>query len=331
MRSPLIKQWLLRHPKLLGLSICGTLLFGLLVQEVLLDRFTLMLGDPDLLKDFRIAINHCLMAGYYPAAYYALLRGTRDTAHELEKILEPTDDPSGVDSAVHVGKRTLFIFGLIILLIGTSMPYLTSESPWDPSTWAPEVWWHRVLGPFAALWAGWLLGAVWDTSVRTSRLATRIGSVDVLDLSPWSPFVRQGLLTALLIVGGLSVQALRLYEPQERRAIAVLCGLSLPLALLGLWLPTRGVHQRIRQAKQAELEWTRERIRQSRTLLRNGSADASAVQMADLYAYLQLVEGAPEWPFRGSTILQMMLYLLMPIASWFGSLLIEGMLAQFLG
>jgi hypothetical protein len=326
-----LKQWFQRHPAVLGLSICGTLLFGLLVQEALLDRFTLILRYAVLLKDFRIAINHCLMAGYFPAAYYALLRGTRNTVHELENVLEPADDALGADSAVQIGKRTLFVWGLIGLLITVSLPYVTTQSPWDPSTWNPEVWWHRILGLFVGLWAGWLLGAVWDMSVQISRLGARIGSVDLLDLSSLSPFVKQGLLNALLIVGGVSVNALRLIEPQERLVIVIIVGICLPLSLLGLSLPVRGVHRRIREAKEAELEWTRQRIRQSRTLLQDGSADVSPGQMADLAAYLKLIEAAPEWPFQGSTIVQVMLYTLLPVASWFGNLLIEGVLARLLG
>jgi hypothetical protein len=53
--------------------------------------------------------------------------------------------------------------------------------------------------------------------------------------------------------------------------------------------------------------------------------------MADLTAYLRLVEAAPEWPFQGSTVVQMLLYLLMPIASWFGDALIGGVLERLLG
>jgi hypothetical protein len=47
--------------------------------------------------------------------------------------------------------------------------------------------------------------------------------------------------------------------------------------------------------------------------------------MADMEAYLRLIEGVPEWPFQTSTIVRVILYSLIPIASWFGGLLIEGM------
>jgi hypothetical protein len=50
-----------------------------------------------------------------------------------------------------------------------------------------------------------------------------------------------------------------------------------------------------------------------------------------LNAYLQLIDDVPEWPFQSSTVLRVMLYLLIPIVSWLGGLLIEGMLDQLFG
>jgi hypothetical protein len=319
----------------LGLTISGILLLGLMVQEVLLDRFTLMPDDPDVLMVFRIAITHCLMAGYFPAAYYALLRGTRETVHELGETLHPTDEDWSVDSAVQVKRRSLLIFCTLGLLAAVAMPYLSSETPpWDPSMWVPEVWWHRLLGLFAAVWIGCLFAAVLDTAAQTFRLADWIDVVDLLDLSVWSPFVKQGLLTSLLVVGGMSVQAVRLYEPGERIVVAIAFGMTLPLALLGLWLPVRGAHRRIRQAKEAELARVSERIQQARTVLLDGpgvgSPTISPDRMPGLIAYLQLIERIPDWPFQASTAVQLVLYLLIPVASWLGSLLIEGLLDRLL-
>ena len=107
------QRWPERHPVVLGLAISGILLLGLVAQEILLDRFTLMRADPDVAKVFRIAISHCFMAGYFPAAYYALLRGTRETIRELGETLDPTDADWRVDSAVRITRRTLLILSLI--------------------------------------------------------------------------------------------------------------------------------------------------------------------------------------------------------------------------
>jgi hypothetical protein len=326
-----MRRWVEEHPVALGLAIAGLLLLGLVLQEVALDRFSLMRDQPNVLMVFRIAITHCLMAGYFPAAYYVLLRGTRRTVLELRETLDPTDEDWSVDSAVRVTTRTLLVCCTIALLASVAMPYLSTDlPPWDWAWWPPEVWWHRILGVLTSLWIGAFFAGVIDTAAQTFRLADWIDVVDLLDLSVWSPFVKQGLLTSLLVIGGMSVQAARLYEPGERVVLAISFGMTLPLALLGMWLPVRGAHRRIRQAKEAEIVRISDRIRQARDALLGGPAAGQSAgpsdQMSGLIAYLQFIERIPEWPFRPSTAVQFVLYLLIPVASWFGSVIIEALL-----
>ncbi|WP_135611806.1 hypothetical protein [Methanococcoides sp. AM1] len=326
MTFPPIKQIIHQKPAFPGLIISGILLCGLLMQEYLLGRFPVIFEEEYLLQDFWIAVIHCLLAGYLPSAYLFLLRGTRNTFEGLKNVLEPVTDPSYVNSAVRFKKRDLIVWGLLGVLFAVLLPYQTATSPWDPSTWHPEVVWHRVLEPFIGWWAGWFFGAVWITSMRTSRLATRIKSVDLLDLSPLSPFVKQGLLTTLLTVGMVSIFSLLLLDPGEWPVVARAYVGSLLIALVGFWLPMRGVHRRIHEIKEAELKWTREKIHQSEALLHSGSPDSPPGQIADLAAHLQLIEDVQEWPFESLTIVHVLAYLLIPLLSWLGGLLIESLL-----
>jgi hypothetical protein len=231
-----------------------------------------------------------------------------------------------------ISTRVLVFSGAMGLLLSALTPFLTTETgAWDPSAWYPEVWWHRLVGLFIGWWTGWFFLTVWYTSTQTSRLAARISGLDLLDLNPLSPFVKQGLLTSLLAVGAASLASLFLLEPGHEPVVAIAVGLTLPMAVLGLLLPLRGVHRRIRQVKNAELEWTRERIRRSKSSVYDLSEPESPGQMADLIAYLQLIEDVPEWPIEGSVVVQVALYLLIPVVSWFGSLLIENLLGHFVG
>jgi hypothetical protein len=330
-----VKQTLCRHPFFLGVSISGVLLLGLLLQELLLGRFPVVFGEPEALAEFRIAVVHCLLAGYLPSACLYLLRGLRNTVDELEPILGPSDDPRYVDPVADIGRRGLFLSGLIGVLLAVFLPFLTAfESPWDAATWSPEVSWHRVLGPFLGWWLAWFVLTVWYTATRTSRVAALIGQVDLFDLSPLYPFTKQGLLTALLAIGGVSIVSLFLFEPGQWPAVAIAVGICLPLAVLGLLLPVRGAHRRIREVREAELEWTREGIRHVRSLLDGASAerlpDASPGKMADLIAYLELVDDAPEWPFQGSTFVRVVFYVLIPAVSWFGSALVKVLLENLI-
>ncbi|MEL4304503.1 hypothetical protein [Methanococcoides sp. LMO-2] len=327
MNLPPIKQVIYQRPALPGLAISSILLIGFLMQEYLLGRFTLIFENDYLLQDFWIAVVHCLLAGYLPSAYFYLLRGTRKTFKDLKNILKTTTETPGIDATVHIEKKYLIVWGLVGLLITFSLPYQTATSPWDPATWYPEVAWHRVLEPFIGLWAGWFFGAVWVTSTRTSRLAAKIESIDLLDMTPLSPFVKQGLLTTLLTIGMISIFSLLLLDPGEWPVVARAYLGSIALALLGFWLPMRGIHKRIRESKEEELKWTRERIHESEALLHNNSSDISPGHMADLIEHLKLIEDVPEWPFESLTIVHVLAYLLIPLASWVGGLFIESLLS----
>jgi hypothetical protein len=147
-----------------------------------------------------------------------------------------------------------------------------------------------------------------------------------LDLRPFALFVKQGLLTSVLAVGALSIISLLLLEPGQWPVVVIIVGLTLLLAVLGLLLPMRGLRRRIRQVKGAELAWTRERIRRASAFVYKLSAPETPGQLADLYAYQQLIDDVPEWPIEGSAILQVALYLAIPVLSWFCSLLIENLL-----
>jgi hypothetical protein len=329
------KQLLYNYPAILGLIISGALLLLLFLQELLLGRLSVIFGLTASSRDLRLAIIHCLLAGYLPSACLYLWRGMRQTAAELESILKPDDDFPDGDSATHFGDRlpvstkSLVLAGLLGALLGVLSPLLTAESAWDPSTWYPEVWWHRVLGLFISWWAGWFILTIWVTSKQTSRLAARIQRLDLLDLSPLYPFVKQGLLTSLLAVGTVSLFSLFLLEPGQGPVVVISAGLTLPLAIAGLLLPVHGAHLRIREVKEAELEWTRERIRRASSFVYKLSAPESPGQLADLYAYLQVIDDVSEWPIESSALLQVTLYLAIPAVSWFGNLMI-GKLLDFL-
>ena len=331
-------QLLYKYPALLGLIISGVLLVLLFIQELLLGRFAVVFGPWGSPRDLRLAIIHCLLAGYLPSACLYLWRGMRQTAAELHSILKPDDDvpygysAMGFGDGLPVSTTSLVLAGLFGLLLSVLLPFLTAETAaWDPSTWDPEVWWHRILGLFIGWWAGWFLLAVWYTSTETSRLAARIQKLDLLDMNPLAPFVRQGLLTSLLAVGAASLFSLFLLEPGQGPAVLVAVGLMLPLAVAGLLLPVRGAHLRIRVAKEAEMEWTRQRIRLASSTVYKLSAPKSPGQLADLYAYLRFIKDVPDWPIEGSALLQVTLYLAIPVVSWLGSLMIENLLGFFFG
>jgi hypothetical protein len=133
---------------------------------------------------------------------------------------------------------------------------------------------------------------------------------------------------AMLTIGAVSIGSLYLVDPELWLGVVFMLGMCLPLALITSLLPVRGVHRRISEAKQSEIEWTRNRIQQYRSLMENSSSKVSPGQMADLTAYLELIEGVPVWPFQTSTIARLLLFLLIPVASWAGKQIIVTALDQ---
>lgn len=328
MRTPRIVQRLQRNPAVLGLSISTSLLIGLLLHEVILDRFPVIFGEEDLLRDFQTTVISILLSGYLVGAYYAVMRSTRNAIDELNSAWKTTTDTSTVDSIGGIGKRGFFIMGLVGIFLATIMNQQMAESPWNWSTWEPEIWWHRILGLFIGWWFTWFATSVADSSERISRLTTRIGLVDLLDHSPWFPSVKHGLLLAMLTIGAISIGSLYLVDPELWLGVVIMLGFCVPLAFITFLLPVRGVQRRISKAKQSEIEWVRSRIRRSRTLL-DDSSSMSHGQMADLTAYLGLIERIPVWPFQTSTIVRLLLYLLIPVASWASKQIIETALDLF--
>jgi hypothetical protein len=93
-------------------------------------------------------------------------------------------------------------------------------------------------------------------------------------------------------------------------------------AASALVAPSRGVHERLREAKRRELAWLRPEIARASAALRRGETPGAA-QLPALLAWEARVAGAPEWPFDTSTWLRFALLLLVPLGSWLGGALAE--------
>jgi hypothetical protein len=93
---------------------------------------------------------------------------------------------------------------------------------------------------------------------------------------------------------------------------------------MGLWTflrPMEGVHRRIRQAKEAELEKVRKSIS---TLREQASSQAdAATRLQGLLAYEKRIEDVREWPFDQTTALRLSAYIFIPAIPWFGQAIVQ--------
>jgi hypothetical protein len=331
-------QAIVKSPLVLGLVLSSLFLLALLALETALDRWpgillyssegALVRQSEGILRDLRIAVVHCLLAGYLPAALFAVVGGGRRTVLALQEALDCSrEECERLAASLRFSPRGLAVVALLGLAAGLASPYIVPpvpEAPWNPTTWSAEVAWHRVLGlPIAA--GGALLGySIVVVSRRMSSLATDVSSIDVFDFRPLLPFTQQGLANALLFLGAVSIAGLMLLTETGFGLLALLSGGPvLVVAGMALVLPLRGVHRRIRQAKDAELVWVETEIKKRREALKTSPGSRAPGEFADLVAYRDLVRGVQEWPINASTYLRFAFYLMIPVVSWAAAALVE--------
>jgi hypothetical protein len=342
MRNRAITQGI--SPLWLGIGISGSLLLIMFVIETVLGRWSgfLVGGEFDplakvsqgMLRDLRIAIVLCLVIGYLPAAFLSVLRNGRRTVLVLRATLDCTlEECETLSASVKLSTRGLVITGLAGFLISLATPYLTPPVPealWNPSTWGPEVAWHRILGPLTMVWAWWLAYAIITVSIRMSRIAKEMCRIDLLDLSPLAPFTQLGLTNALLLIGSLSIWSLMMIETGFGQMMFIIGGATLAGTAFALLAPVHGVHKRICRSKERELGWVNGEISEQQTSFHDTSADHPGGRMADLVAYRGMIDDVSEWPFTISTYSRIFIYVLLPIATWGIGLVAEQMLGRIL-
>ena len=331
-------------PLWLGIGISGSLLLILLLAETVLgrlgqvfagDEFNAFAIEPEgLLRDLRIAIVHCLLIGYLPAAFLYVLKNSRQTVMALQETLDCTrQECETLAESVRLKPFGLVIFGILGIVLSIAGPYLVPPvpiSPWNPSTWNPEVAWHRILGPVALMWAWWLGYAVISVSLNMSRIASKLNRIDLLDHSSLTPFTQLGLTNSLALIGSFSIWSLMSVEAGFGQVMLIVGFTTLVSISFAMLLPVRGVHKRISQSKEAELNWVGGEISNQRSAFQSHQPDQPNGKMADLIAYRGLIENVPEWPFTTSTYTRIFLYALLPLASWTIGMVAEELIGRAL-
>lgn len=317
------RSWTRRTFEATGLpiAVAGVLLFALgcgvfALQELALGRFSGLDTQPERLADMRISLLHIGITAYLLAAF-AYYEQVRDAVTgDLADLL-----PAQSASPPAYGK-ILAVAGLFGVGIATFTALYLSPGPssYDPASWTAETGWHRVLGLVMGFAMTRLFVLVVSESGRFSDLAAELPEIDLLAPEQLTPFVRLGMTGALLAIGAVAAFALFLVDIGYLSLVVFLLAASLLVGGLALFLPLRGVRERIGEAKQNELRWCRERIRSGRAALAAGHASAD---LAATLAWEARVRAVPDWPIDSSTLVRFVLYLLIPLGSWAGGAVVE--------
>jgi len=277
-------------------------------------------------EDLRVAITQILITAYSATAYAFLLMSAQKSTQDLSSAAgELPHSEFFVDRA---GKHPWWLLPLIgasaYLIFGISVTDATTPdpvNPWAWRAWSYDIFWHRVTTVFFVWWMSCFCYAIVVESARLSKMSDKIPSLDLLNLHPYRPLVRQGLTNALLVIGMASVLSLL---GVESRYFAVLVGLwimFIVLAWIGMMLPLRGIRSMIKTVKKQELQWCRDSLKRSRDSMKSGSTDKPSI--AELMAYQNVIESIRNWPFDSPTLIRFTLYLMIPLGSWLGGALVE--------
>ncbi len=158
----------------------------------------------------------------------------------------------------------------------------------------------------------------------------RRARVTLGDIAPLAPFARAGLRTALLWFLGTSLASLLLADTDSPTLVISILLATTAIAVASLLAPSRGVHERLCDAKRRELGWLRAEIARASGALRAGDGPGAA-QLPALLAWEARVLAAPDWPFDSGTVARFGLFLLVPLGSWLGGALVERVVERWFG
>lgn len=273
--------------------------------------------EPDIAV--RAPVTLYMMIGFLPLALYYLGHWT---GLHLETICRQFALESAVPRFPRIAANLLGAAGAMTMYALFLHP---QEDPWlliQPGRWNDEF-------PFilaGLLLMGWFIFRfmfllVWS-ALSVSRTARYIRGMDLLDTSLVEPYAQQGVRSSLLAVVGLSISANLWLDPNSPAIASITTLVMLVSATaIALFLPTWGIHKRLRALKQSELK----EVRRTITALRNPqsrSADDAQQLRAELALEKRLME-VSEWPFDAGNYARVILYVFLGLGSWVGAALVE--------
>jgi hypothetical protein len=327
-------------PGWIGFWSAFVLIACFLLFEYTLDRYSLF-TLPDLedsvLRNFRITIIHLLTICYLPAAYVLVILESLNTQDKLASRLRLSDQQIA-ELKNRIGNYSWLT--MIVGCIGANLlfVYLTfattpESNPWALEVMSIEVWWHRVLTPLMSIFVFIFLQAIMVESKHLSELSSKFGDLDVVDLEFTRIFGQNALKNSLLILGWLAIISLFLME--EGFGSIILAGwVTIVVIVVAAFLgPVLGIREQIVMAKKKELDWCDANIKKSRDQFKKQEIidKGGPTPLGELIVYRQYVDDLSEWPFDVSTVLRLLLYLLIPLISWFGGALVERSVDTLLG
>ncbi len=163
--------------------------------------------------------------------------------------------------------------------------------------------------------------------------------IDVFDRDAYRPFVRIGMRAALRALFLFAILVTLLLDEGNNQTlfgelptIYVMVGLSAVLATVEFLLPLFAARSFIVREKSKELDWVVHAVKGRRAVLKGQSEpqNGPSAHLSDLLAYKRELDSLSDWPVDSPDIGRFIVYLLIPVLSWFGGagaqIMIEGLI-----
>jgi hypothetical protein len=287
------------------------------------------LASPEM-RSPRIVLTVIALIGFLVGGHAHARRALVRDVHELLPALRGSPQERAAAVAEAEGpalRRGSWAGSLAAIPIGLfvvtgrdpSVPYLLGDDPWSH-----DLVWALALNTLLFV----LLGRVAVQTFRGNQLFARVEAllapVDLLRPHSLAPFARHGLRTAFLWIGGSSIASIVFVNLLFSWLTGLVLVATLGIGTLAFLLPMRGLHRRLRAAKEVELERVRAAIECARGALLDGDGGTErALRMPGLLAYERRVAAAPEWPLDAPQVARFALVVALGLGSWVGGAVIE--------
>ncbi len=272
-----------------------------------------------------------LVLAYLCASLWLGQRWVRHDFHQLRDVVEASEPEwAAWAERIHEPRVAPLVRAALLGVAGGLAVDIAGARASDTTiTWPGHVVWVWILNPL--LFA--MMGMLFSISAERASLYQELGRrarVQLGDVARLAPFARAGLRIALLWFVGTSLASVLLVDTDSPMLVVSILLVTTGIAAASLLAPSRGVHERLRDAKRQELGWLRAEIARASGALRRGD-ERGAAQLPALLAWEARVAAASEWPFDAGTLLRFVLFLLVPVGSWLGGALVDRIVDRWLG
>ncbi len=308
------------HPVAVAFAVAMVLTVAYILGQHVNGHLQGILSGAENSLGFRATVTLFVLIAYVPVAHLYLRRWTRRhlaalTASFGSAIACSTSAPTSITA----GLAGAVVFLLLFFIIPINLSGIEQLS------------FGLIVASLSGIVFGWLAGrfliCMLKDSLRMTRLARSLPNLELLDLGPLSPFVQQGIKSALLTVIVLTLTAHLAIAPGNTIIGSTLFMLIWGgLTLMVFTLPVRGIHDRIRREKQSQLERVRAEIWAAKEVVLRQEDKGSSGRLSALLDLENRLERVRAWPYDASSWLKFGLYMLLGLGSWLGAAAVERLL-----